>query len=98
MEIYISLPLEQRDEERIISIAALAAYERNDDEFLTKFFSRSFAYIKEGETRLVDLWYAWKTKLLAEKKGMTVDNDLKDAVRKSLKPPQNIDFTMSERD
>jgi len=95
---YSSLRAEQRDEERILSIAALAAYERKDDEFLTALFNRSFAYIKEGATGLVDLWYAWKTRLLAEKKGMTVDDDLRDAVRKTFEPPKNINFTMSERD
>lgn len=95
---FSSLPAYLKDEERILSIAALAAFERGDDAFLIKLFNRSFAYIKEGETRLVDLWYAWKTRLLAEQKGVAVDEKLKDAVRKSQKPPQNIDFTMSERD
>jgi len=95
---YNSLPPNLKNKERISSLAALAAFERKDDGFLIDLFNRSFAYIKEGETRLVDLWYAWQTRLLAEKKGIPVSDELKDSVRKSRKPPRNIDFTMSERD
>lgn len=92
---YGCLPKEIKSQEKLALIAAAAAFERGDDAFLEELFRRPLAYIKEGETRLVDIWYAMQARRLAKERGIPVDAALEAEVRKTCPPPPAIDFMMT---
>ncbi|NQT58522.1 MAG: hypothetical protein HQ557_06025 [Bacteroidetes bacterium] len=74
---YKSLPEQISGLERIISLAAFAALETDHEDFLKKVFQRDFAYIKEGETRLVDLWNAYSVRRIAHIRNIPItDSDI----------------------
>ena len=81
--------------ERIISLAAPAAFETGHEDFLKEVFQRDFAYIKEGETRLVDLWKAYSVRRIAHIRNIPVTDKLNLEVQRTCPPPIGIDFMMS---
>lgn len=64
--------------ENIMIPAGIAANEMGEDPFLDKLFEREFIYIKEGDSRLIDLWNRYQIR----KNGTT------------CKAPKSIDFMM----
>jgi Domain of unknown function (DUF5107) len=81
-------------EERLISLAAIAAFETAHFEFLEKIFHMDFAYVREGETRMMDLWVGYSAQRLAHIRNIPVDAQLMDEAKRSCPPPPGIDFSM----
>ncbi|MBF9017731.1 MULTISPECIES: DUF5107 domain-containing protein [unclassified Oceanispirochaeta] len=81
-------------EERLISLAAIAAYETAHFEFLEKIFHMDFASVREGETRMMDLWVGYSAQRLAHVRNTPVDSRLMDEAKRCCPPPQGIDFRM----
>lgn len=78
-ETYNKLPEDLKQNERIIVLTGLSAYEIEEFEFLEQLFKRKFAYIKEGETRLFELWEKYCIKKYGSKRTA----------------PKSIDFSMA---
>ena len=95
---FSSLPKELAEDERVISLAARAALEKGNDEFVEQFFQRTFAYIKEGETKLVDLWFDYQFKKASKDIQQPLNDKQKEEIQKNNPPPKNINFTMTERE
>ncbi|MBB6481123.1 DUF5107 domain-containing protein [Spirochaeta isovalerica] len=93
-----TLPDDEAGDERVMIPAAIAAFHKDIRDFLEKVFLHPFANIKEGETALADLWFLYRTRLEAERRGVPEDDRLLREIRKVETPPDNIDFTMTERD
>lgn len=81
-------------EERLISLAAIAAFETANFEFLEKIFHMDFASIREGETRMMDLWVGYSAQRLAHVRNIPVDAQLMDEAKRCCPPPPGIDFSM----
>ena len=92
---YERLPRTLREKERLIVLTALADLRRDDDALFERVISRPLAYVREGETRLVDAWYAREARREAQERGTTVTPQLLQEVRATHRPPENIDFRMS---
>ncbi|MGL1890748.1 MAG: DUF5107 domain-containing protein [Spirochaetaceae bacterium] len=78
-ETYNKLPPDLKQNERIIVLVGLCAFEIEEYEFLEELFNKEFAYIKEGETRLFELWDKYCIKKYGSKKTA----------------PKTIDFSMA---
>lgn len=94
--IYTELLPTRVPSERIDLAAAKAALELGHFEFLAKIFTRTFAQIREGETTLFAIWFEHQAILEAQRLGVAVDDQLREQVRRSTRPPKNIDFRMIE--
>jgi tetratricopeptide (TPR) repeat protein len=94
--IYAELLPTRVPSERIDLAAAKAALQLGHFEFLAKIFTRTFAQIREGETTLVAIWFEHQAILEAQRLGVAVDDQLREKVRHSTRPPKNIDFRMIE--
>jgi tetratricopeptide (TPR) repeat protein len=94
--IYTELLSTRVPSERIDLAAAKAALQLGHFEFLAKIFTRTFAQIREGETTLVAIWFEHQAILEAQHLGVAVDDQLREKVRHSTRPPKNIDFRMIE--
>jgi tetratricopeptide (TPR) repeat protein len=94
--IYAELLATRVPSERIDLAAAKAALQLGHFEFLAKIFTRTFAQIREGETTLVAIWFEHQAILEAQRLGVAVDDQLREKVRHSTRPPKNIDFRMIE--
>jgi tetratricopeptide (TPR) repeat protein len=94
--IYTELLSTRVPSERIDLAAAKAALQLGHFEFLAKIFTRTFAQIREGETTLVAIWFEHQAILEAQRLGVAVDDQLREKVRHSTRPPKNIDFRMIE--
>ena len=94
--IYTELLSTRVPSERIDLAAAKAALHLGHFEFLAKIFTRTFAQIREGETTLVAIWFEYQAILEAQQLGVAVDDQLREKVRHSNRPPKNIDFRMIE--
>jgi tetratricopeptide (TPR) repeat protein len=94
--IYTELLPTRVPSERIDLAAAKAALQLGHFEFLAKIFTRTFAQIREGETTLVAIWFEHQAILEAQRLGVPVDDQLREQVRRSTRPPKNIDFRMIE--
>jgi len=92
---YSCLPREIKEQEKLAVAAAGAALARGDEEYLEEVFRRPLAYVKEGETLLVDYWYLLQARRLARERGIEVDEALKEEVRRTCPPPESIDFMMA---
>ena len=65
---YTGLPEDLRNHESLVSAAAAAALELRKYDFIEGALNREFAMIREGDRRLVDLWFAYQ-----KQKGTNVD-------------------------
>jgi hypothetical protein len=93
-KLFKALPEKTAGAERIQLLAAQAAVEVGEYDFIDGIFSRELAVIQEGETTLTDIWFKAEAQKLAKKRGLPSTEDLLAEVRKTLSPPKNIDFRM----
>ena len=71
--------------DRIRIAVSVAALHLGKDDYLTDFFARELASIREGSNILTDVWFGWQAKQL----GITEAQ-----ARAGLTPPAHIDFRM----
>jgi len=91
------LPGAVRRAGRIRFLAARAAMERNDLAAAERMLEAiELADVREGEIALTDLWFAIQEKRVAAAEGVPIDDALKARVRQTLKPPQRLDYRMSQ--
>lgn len=93
-EIYRQLPDSVAQDERIMILAASAAVNIGEEEFLEKVYGHTYAVIREGENQLCDIWFrhqAIKHKRLGDERTLEV---IEEEVRRTLAPPQNIDYRL----
>ena len=94
-DFYSGLSEKLRGAEKIAVAAAEAASELGHDDFLMRLFNRSFAYIKEGETRLVEYWYRMHARKIATERGADDCRQFMDDAKNRYPPPRQIDFMMA---
>lgn len=90
-----SLPEEIRQNERILFVSAKLALRYDDLSEVESILSHEFATIREGEVILTDLWFAWQAKLLSEREGLPMSEELLARVRKEQTPPLRLDMRMA---
>ncbi len=89
------LPEAVRRSGRMELLAAWAACHRDDLDAAEAVLERiELADVREGETSLTDLWFVIQTKRIAAAEGVEVDDDLKQRVRRTLRPPGHLDYRM----
>ncbi len=84
-----------RRHERILIVVARLALRFNDLSGVEEILSHEFATIREGEVTLTDLWFAWQAKLISEREGIPIDDELNARVRGELTPPLRIDMRIT---
>ncbi|RKP46767.1 DUF5107 domain-containing protein [Cohnella endophytica] len=92
--LYESLPEEFAESDRIRIIIGAVALEMNNDEFLEKLFGTEFAVIREGETLIIELWYAYNAKKLARARNVEFTPKLLEEAIEKFPPPASLDFRM----
>ncbi|HNZ18047.1 MAG TPA: DUF5107 domain-containing protein [Candidatus Hydrogenedentes bacterium] len=90
-----ALPENIRGHERLLIALARAALKTGRFEHVEGIFDTEFAQIRECETSLTDLWFAYHENRIADAEGIPVDDALRERVRREHVPPRNIDFRMS---
>jgi len=90
--VYESLPEEFRQSDRLQIIIGAAAQELDHNEFLLNLFQKEFAVIREGEVTIVELWYKYQAKKLAESRNTVLSEELMKEAITLNPPPNNIDF------
>ncbi|HPK00260.1 MAG TPA: hypothetical protein PKW60_12305, partial [Candidatus Hydrogenedentes bacterium] len=90
-----ALPEHIRSHERLLLAQARAALQTGRFEHVEQIFETEFAQIRECETSLTDLWFAYHEQRIAEAEGIPIDDALRERVRRDYVPPRNIDFRMS---
>ncbi len=81
-----------KSHERILLTRAKLALRYDDLTEVESILSHDFATIREGEVILTDLWFAWQAKLISEREGVPVDEELLARVRRELTPPRRLDM------
>ena len=89
------LPESIRGHERMLIVSARLALHFDDLSGVEEILSHEFATIREGEVTLTDLWFAWQAKLVSEREGIPVSEELNARVRRELTPPPAIDMRMA---
>jgi tetratricopeptide (TPR) repeat protein len=97
-QLFKTLPETVSNDGRIQILAAQAAIEVGDYGYLKQVLSREFAVIREGENTLCELWFKYETLKLAEQKGIAYSDELLKEVKRTLTPPESIDFRMVRED
>ncbi|AZN41876.1 DUF5107 domain-containing protein [Paenibacillus albus] len=90
--VYESLPQQFYESDRIQIIVGAAAHELGHDAFMEKLFEAEFAVIREGETLIIELWYAYNAKKLAEQQGVGLTKERIEEAKLLFPPPSGIDF------
>ncbi|QHT60938.1 DUF5107 domain-containing protein [Paenibacillus lycopersici] len=90
--LYESLPPADQGSDRIRIIVGAAALELGHDAFMEKLFAAEFAVIREGETLVIELWYAYNAKKLAGSRGIALTPALLAEAKLLFPPPAPIDF------
>lgn len=94
--VFAALPAAWQDNSRVQIEATRAALAQGDTSLCDAgFFERTFPNIRECETVLTDLWYEHQALLLSRERGVSLDDALRDEVRRTLTPPRDIDFRMA---
>jgi len=91
-----ALPDWVRGHDRILIVLAKLALHFDDLSGVEEILNREFAGIREGEVTLTDLWFAWQAKLISEREGVPMDDELNARVRRELTPPPRIDMRMTD--
>lgn len=89
-----TLPEDIRRHDRLLLALAKAALHTGDFEHVEGIFCHEFAHVRECETSLTDLWFAFHERRLAEIEGRPIDDDIRARARRECPPPSNIDFRM----
>ena len=89
------LPKAIRTSGRMKLLTAWAAYHRDELDAAEALLDRvELTDVREGETTLTNLWFAIQAKRLAAAEGVPVDDALKRRVRRTLRPPEHLDYRM----
>ena len=99
-ELYVSLPQNCAEDDRISITAAVAALKLRHVAYLEEFFTREHHAISEGETTLTDLWFGLCALRLAAERGIADPDEqtltqLADEAWDLCPPDESIDFRMS---
>jgi Tfp pilus assembly protein PilF len=81
---------------RIALLAARSALEQGDfDRAERTLDGITLADVREGEIALTDLWFEIQERRTARAEGVPIDEALRERVRRTLRPPERLDFRMS---
>lgn len=99
-QLFERLPEGCRTVDRVQIYAARAAVQVGQLDYLAGFFARPHHDVREGETSLTDVWFAYCARRMAAERGIeqpTVEQleTLIDEAWDSCPPPEDIDFRMS---
>lgn len=93
-EVFMGLPSDIKNNERIQLIAGSFAAELGEDRYLEELFKKEYARIREGELLLTDIWFKYTAGKIARERGIEVNTELIEYVRNNIQPPSRIDFRM----
>ena len=96
MQVYRALPDEVQAVDRVQILRAQIALALDDLDTLEEVLGREFAVVREGEITLTDLWFELHTRRESQRTGRAADDELRSEVKKRFRPPDHIDFLMSE--
>ncbi|MEF2246502.1 DUF5107 domain-containing protein [Paenibacillus sp. IITD108] len=94
-QVYQTLPASFASSERIQIIVGEAALMLNEHDFMKKLFASEFAIVREGELSVIDQWYKYHAKQLADAQHVELTEELIAAAVEQFPPPANLDFRMS---
>ncbi|MDG0790069.1 hypothetical protein OMP38_03780 [Cohnella ginsengisoli] len=94
--VYEALPADFAASDRIRIIVGAAALALDKEAFLDHLFAAEFAVIREGETLIVDLWYQYNARKMAQARNIELTPELMEEVTRNCPPPRNIDFRLIE--
>lgn len=86
-EFVAGLPEDVQDHERVMIVSAKIALHFNDLSSVERILAHEFAAIREGEVTLSELWYQWQAKLISDRDGIPMSDELLARVKKELIPP-----------
>lgn len=89
---YQDLPEWLQMGERMRMHISVAAFEQGEWDFLERQFHTEFSLTREGESRLVELWFKRQAMLLAAERGVENTPALLKEVMETQSPPYEIDF------
>ena len=91
-----SLPPAVRAHGRIRLLRAMAALAQGNLAEVGAYFEGDLdiANIREKETILSDLWFGWHEQRIARERGVPVDDEICQLVRREFPPPQRFDFRL----
>ena len=92
---YQSAPEIARADDRVKILAAQAAIETGEYDYLDEFFQTPHVAVREGETSLTDLWFRLEAIREAKSRGTDVTDELIQEIRATRNPPRAIDFRMN---
>jgi len=92
--VYESLPSEMAQGDRIRIIVGAAALALGKEEYMRQLFETEFAIIREGEVRIIELWYEYHAMKLAEGKNEKRSEKHLEEAKAKFPPPVQIDFRM----
>lgn len=93
-KLYQNLSVRYRNEDRIILEVSNAAFELQKWDFLDWAFKQNYPGIREGESKITELWFRKQAIDEASRLGIKNYEDILDEIMESLVPPYNIDFGM----
>lgn len=88
---YLLLPDDMKENERIQMSVATAACETEQWDFLNEQFTKEFVFTREGDMRIMELWFKCRALKLAEEERIDFEQALK-IVKSTEHLPYEIDF------
>ncbi|WP_193726503.1 DUF5107 domain-containing protein [Paenibacillus guangzhouensis] len=93
-DVYEALPAADAASDRIQIMMGTAALELDKHTFIENLFRKEFAVIREGEVRIVDIWYHYHAKQLANARHTKVTPEILEEAMANCPPPVHIDFRL----
>lgn len=93
-ELYESLPAAFKNGDRIRIIVGAAALALGKDDYMRELFEADFAVIREGETQIIGLWYAYNARRIAASRDVDITPEILEEASRLYPPPAAIDFRM----
>ncbi len=93
-DVYEKMPTSFRALHRIQIIIGRVALELGKLDIAARLFDREYAVIREGELTIVDLWYQYSAKKLAQERGIPYSEQLLAEAKEKCPPPHVIDYRM----
>jgi tetratricopeptide (TPR) repeat protein len=92
-----ALPHDVRGHGRIRLMHAAAALALGDLASVEEYFQGDVdvANVREKETTLSDLWFGWQQQRVARERGLPIDDNLRQLIRKEFPPPLRFDFRLN---